>query len=61
MNSGQKMEEILIGLVNSSVKNCSINSVKPTALANVGFHRNWIEEKLHIETIIGEINAINLI
>ena len=48
MNSVQKKEAILIGIVSSSEINCSTTSVYPTALTNVGFQKNWIEEKLRI-------------
>ena len=45
-NTGHGLEATLIGVVGSSGKNCSTTLVTPTLLANVGFYRKWIEEKI---------------
>ena len=43
---GQGLEAVLIGLVNFTGKSCSTIEIEPTGLANVGFHRNWIEAQV---------------
>ena len=48
MKPGQGLEAVQIGVVNFGGEDCSINRVEPTALANVGFHKNWIEQKIRI-------------
>ena len=45
-NTGHGLEATLIGVVGSSGENCSTTLVTPTLLANVGFYRKWIEEKI---------------
>ena len=48
MNPGQRLEAILIGIVNFGRKNCTTILITPTVFANVGFYRNWIDAKLQI-------------
>ena len=45
---GQALKAVLIGVVNFGRSDCSTNQVVPTAVANVGFYRNWIEQKIHL-------------
>ena len=47
MNPGHGLEAILIGVVGSNGEDCSTTSVTPTLLANVGFYRKWIEQKIN--------------
>ena len=60
MNPGQRLEAILIGIVNFGRKNCTTILITPTVFANVGFHRNWIDAKLQIWTIIVSVTMLKL-
>ena len=46
--TGHIKEAVLLGVVGSTGADCSTFEVTPTLLANVAFHRNWIEKKIKI-------------
>ena len=48
MKLGGGLEPVLIGIVDSSIEDCSTMLVTPTVLSNVGFYRSWIEKKMKI-------------
>ena len=48
MKPGQPLEALLIGVVNFGGAHCSTYRVEPTAIANVGFYKKWIDQKIRI-------------
>ena len=46
MKLGGGLEPVLIGIVDSSIEDCSTMLATPTVLSNVGFYRSWIEKKI---------------